>query len=112
LEFRRGDIVYIKLDKGVGSEQGGSRPAVIVQNDVGNVFSPTIIVALVTSKTDKPTIPTHVFVPKEYGFDEDSVILCEQLKTVDKRRVFRKYKSLDSKIVGYINQALKISLAV
>ena len=82
---RRGDVFYADLNPVVGSEQGGIRPVLVVQNDVGNKYSPTVIVAAITSQIDKAKLPTHVELQsEEYGLEKDSVILLEQLRTIDK----------------------------
>ena len=99
---RRGDIIYADLNPVVGSEQGGTRPVLVVQNDVGNKYSPTVIVAAITSQIEKAKLPTHIELQHEdYGLEKDSVILLEQLRTIDKRRLKEKIK---------VDQALKISL--
>lgn len=109
--MRRGDIYYADLRPVVGSEQGGIRPVVIVQNDVGNRHSPTIIVAAVTSKLNKAKLPTHIELPaQEYHMVKDSVILLEQLRTIDKSRLKDKICHLDGEIMRKVNQGLKISL--
>jgi mRNA interferase MazF len=109
--LRRGDIYYADLRPVVGSEQGGIRPVVIVQNDVGNRHSPTIIVAAVTSKLNKAKLPTHIELPaQEYHMVKDSVILLEQLRTIDKSRLKDKICHLDGEIMRKVNQGLKISL--
>ena len=109
--MRRGDVYYCDLRPVVGSEQGGIRPVLIVQNDVGNKHSPTIIVAAITSKQNKAKLPTHIELSaKRYDMERDSVILLEQLRTVDKRRLKDKVCHLDDRIQKKIDIALKISL--
>ena len=90
-KIRRGDIYYADLSPVVGSEQGGLRPVLIIQNNIGNRFSPTVIIAAITSKISKPKIQTHVAVSKsKNGLEKDSVVLLEQIRTIDKRRLQRK----------------------
>ncbi|MGB9814062.1 type II toxin-antitoxin system PemK/MazF family toxin [Thermovenabulum sp.] len=110
---RRGDVFYADLNPVVGSEQGGVRPVLVVQNDVGNKYSPTVIVAAITSQIDKAKLPTHVELKKEdYGLEKDSVVLLEQLRTIDKRRLKEKITFLDSEIMAKVDEALKISLGL
>lgn len=93
---RRGDIFYADLNPVVGSEQGGIRPVLVVQNDIGNKYSPTVIIAAITSQIDKAKLPTHVELKSaDYGLEKDSVILLEQLRTIDKRRLKEKITILD-----------------
>lgn len=109
--LKRGDVYYADLRPVVGSEQGGIRPVVIVQNDVGNRHSPTVIVAAVTSKLNKAKLPTHIELPAQrYQLVKDSVILLEQLRTIDKSRLKDKICHLDGEIMVKIDQGLKISL--
>lgn len=111
MNLKRGDVYYADLRPVVGSEQGGIRPVVIVQNDVGNRHSPTIIVAAVTSKLNKAKLPTHIELSaNKYHMVKDSVILLEQLRTIDKSRLKDKICHLDGDIMGRIDQGLKISL--
>jgi len=110
---RRGDIFYADLNPVVGSEQGGIRPVLVVQNDVGNKYSPTIIIAAITSQIDKAKLPTHVELQsKDYGLEKDSVILLEQLRTIDKRRLKEKITILDQDIMKKVDEALKVSLGL
>ncbi|GLI18741.1 MULTISPECIES: type II toxin-antitoxin system PemK/MazF family toxin [Tepidanaerobacter] len=110
---RRGEIFYADLNPVVGSEQGGIRPVLIVQNDVGNKYSPTVIIAAITSQIDKAKLPTHVELPsKDYGLEKDSVILLEQLRTIDKRRLKQKITILDQEIMKKVDKALKVSLGL
>lgn len=110
-DLKRGDIYYADLRPVVGSEQGGIRPVVIVQNDVGNRHSPTVIVAAVTSKLNKAKLPTHIELSAEkYHLVKDSVILLEQLRTIDKSRLKDKICHLDGEVMGRIDKGLKISL--
>ena len=109
--MRRGDIYYADLRPVVGSEQGGIRPVLIVQNDVGNRHSPTIICAAITSKMNKAKLPTHIELSAgKYGMVKDSVILLEQLRTIDKQRLKDKVCHLDDDIMQKVNKGLMISL--
>ena len=109
--IQRGDIYYADLRPVVGSEQGGVRPVLIVQNDVGNRHSPTVICAAITSQMNKAKLPTHVELDcEEYALSRDSVVLLEQLRTIDKRRLKDKVCHLDHKILNKIDKALEISL--
>lgn len=108
---RRGDIFYADLRPVVGSEQGGIRPVLIIQNDTGNRHSPTVICAAITSKMGKAKLPTHVQIDSmRYDIVKDSVILLEQLRTIDKKRLKDKVCHLDNEIIGKVNRALSISL--
>lgn len=109
--IRRGDVYYADLRPVVGSEQGGIRPVLIIQNDVGNKHSPTVICAAVTSKMNKAKLPTHVeLTAKESGIVKDSVILLEQLRTIDKQRLREKICHIDDTLLARVNRALMISL--
>ena len=108
---KRGDIYYADLSPVVGSEQGGVRPVLIIQNDTGNRHSPTVICAAITSKMNKAKLPTHVEIDSSrYDIIKDSVILLEQLRTIDKKRLKDKVCHLDSEIIKKVNQALLVSL--
>ncbi len=110
---RRGDIYYADLRPVVGSEQGGVRPVLVIQNDAGNRHSPTVIVAAITSRMNKAKLPTHVEVSAErYGIVKDSVILLEQVRTIDKSRLREKICHLESDIQRKIDHALLISLSL
>lgn len=110
---RRGDIFYADLSPVVGSEQGGVRPVLIVQNDVGNKYSPTVIVAAITSQINKAKLPTHIeILGEDYGLNKDSVILLEQVRTVDKKRLKEKIGHLDEEKMELVNDALIISLGL
>ena len=109
-DIKRGELYYADLSPVVGSEQGGVRPVLIVQNDVGNKYSPTVIVAAITSQINKAKIPTHIELSTTYGLTKDSVLLLEQIRTLDKRRLKEKIGILDSKCMENVNQALLISL--
>lgn len=108
---RRGDIYYADLRPVIGSEQGGIRPVLIIQNDVGNKHSPTVICAAITSKMNKAKLPTHVQLDSnKYDIMKDSVILLEQLRTIDKKRLKDKICHLDREILRKVDQALLVSL--
>ncbi len=109
--IKRGEIYYADLSPVVGSEQGGVRPVLVVQNDVGNKFSPTVIAAAITSQLDKAKLPTHITLPAEkYGLPKNSVVLLEQIRTLDKRRLKEKIGELSADIMTRVNEALLISL--
>ena len=111
ISVRRGDIYYADLRPVVGSEQGGVRPVLIIQNDVGNRHSPTIICAAITSKMNKAKLPTHIELNAgRYDMVKDSVILLEQLRTIDKKRLKDKVCHLDEDIMRQVNHGLIISL--
>jgi len=110
---KRGEIYFANLEKGIGSEQNGVRPVLILQNDIGNMYSPTTIVALITSINKKMDLPVHVKLHKEVSkLPHDSVILLEQIRTIDKERLLQRVSQLDSKTMALINQRLLISLGV
>lgn len=109
--IRRGDVYYADLSPVIGSEQGGVRPVLIIQNDIGNRHSPTVICAAITSRMNKAKLPTHVELnASTSNMDEDSVTLLEQLRTIDKKRLKDKVCHLDDRIQKKIDIALKISL--
>ena len=111
MDIKRGDIFYADLSPVVGSEQGGIRPVLIVQNDVGNKYSPTIIGVAITSQINKAKLPTHVELNSAtYGLPKDSVILTEQVRTLDKQRLINKIGELDDLKLKEVNKALLISL--
>lgn len=111
--IRRGELYFADLDPVVGSEQGGRRPVLILQNDTGNRFSPTVIVAALTTRTEKARLPTHILVrAHQCGLDRDSVILLEQLRTVDKRRLGARLGVLPASVLREAERALRISLGV
>jgi len=113
VEVKRGHIFFADLSPVVGSEQGGVRPVLVIQNDVGNKYSPTVIIAAITSQIEKAKLPTHVEVDaKEYGLEKDSVILLEQIRTIDKQRLQDKVTELDERAMQRVNQAIKISLGL
>ncbi len=109
--IKRGDVYYADLSPVVGSEQGGVRPVVVVQNDKGNRYSKTVIVAPISKKMSKPPIPTHV-VFSDLSLSYVSMILCEQLRTIDKQRLNQWICTLDHKTIEKINKAIKVSLAL
>ena len=109
--IKRGDLFYADLSPVVGSEQGGMRPVLIIQNDIGNRYSPTVIAAAVTSQINKAKLPTHIELKAgEYGLPKDSVILMEQIRTIDKRRLKDKIGVLKSETMNRADKALLISL--
>ncbi|MGB9944913.1 type II toxin-antitoxin system PemK/MazF family toxin [Bacillus subtilis] len=110
---KRGDVYFADLSPVVGSEQGGVRPVLVIQNDIGNRFSPTAIVAAITAQIQKAKLPTHVEIDaKRYGFERDSVILLEQIRTIDKQRLTDKITHLDDEMMDKVDEALQISLAL
>jgi len=111
--IKRGDIYYADLSPVVGSEQGGLRPVLIVQNDVGNRYSPTVIAAAITSQVNKTKLPTHIeVVAEEYGLARDSVILLEQVRTIDKKRLKEKMGHLEDDVMRQVNDAISISFGL
>lgn len=111
--IKRGDIFYADLSPVIGSEQGGVRPVLVVQNDVGNKYSPTVIAAAITSQINKAKLPTHIEIGAlEYGLAKDSVILLEQIRTIDKRRLREKIGHLDDELMEKVNSALEISFGL
>ena len=111
--IKRGEIYYADLSPVVGSEQGGVRPVLIVQNDVGNKFSPTVIAAAITSQKDKTALPTHIEVDAvNCGLAKDSVVLLEQVRTIDKRRLKEKMGSLDNADMGKVDHTLTVSFGL
>ncbi|MBQ8002557.1 MAG: type II toxin-antitoxin system PemK/MazF family toxin [Clostridia bacterium] len=110
---KRGDIFYADLSPVVGSEQGGTRPVLVVQNDVGNKYSPTVIAAAITSRINKAKLPTHIEIDAaRYGLNKDSVILLEQVRTIDKKRLREKIGRLDEVQMVKVNDALSISFGL
>ena len=111
--MKRGDIYYADLSPVVGSEQGGVRPVLIVQNDTGNRYSPTVIAAAITSQTNKAKLPTHIALSApDYGLPRDSVVLLEQIRTLDKRRLRERIGTLKPEVMDRVTTAVKISLGV
>jgi mRNA interferase MazF len=113
MQIKRGDIYYADLSPVIGSEQGGIRPVLIVQNNVGNKYSPTVIAAAITSQINKAKLPTHIEIRAEdYGLSKDSVILLEQIRTIDKKRLREKIGHLDAKNMHKVNDAIEISFGL
>jgi mRNA interferase MazF len=108
----RGDLYYADLNPVVGSEQGGIRPVLVIQNDVGNRHSPTIIIAAITSKTMKATLPTHCVICTHTGIDRDSIVLLEQIRTIDKRRLKDCIGALGKDDMSAIDKALAVSVGI
>ena len=110
---KRGDIYYADLSPVVGSEQGGMRPVLIVQNDVGNKHSPTVIAAAITSQINKAKLPTHIELgARTYGLSKDSVILLEQIRTIDKKRLKDRMGKLDDKLMNQVDNAIAVSFGL
>ena len=113
MNIKRGDIYYADLSPVVGSEQGGLRPVLVVQNDVGNRYSPTVIVSAITSKMSKAKLPTHIdVVANQVGLAKDSVILLEQIRTIDKVRLKEKMGHLDERVMNEVNDAITVSFGL
>ena len=111
--IRRGDIYYAELNPVVGSEQGGTRPVLIISNDIGNSHSPTVIIAAITGRTQtKAKLPTHTEVKDVEGLDRDSIILLEQIRTIDKQRLKNHMGTMPENIMARVDKALAISLAM
>lgn len=111
--IRRGEIYYADLSPVVGSEQGGMRPVLIVQNNVGNRFSPTVIAAAITSQMNKAKLPTHIEIEaRTYGLSKDSVVLLEQVRTLDKRRLREKMGTLDDDAMIRVDDAIAVSFGL
>lgn len=110
-QIKRGELYYADLSPVVGSEQGGVRPVLVIQNDIGNKYSPTVIVAAITSKINKAKLPTHIEIEAStYGLDRNSVILLEQIRTLDKSRLLHKIGDLSTFLMKNVDKALLISL--
>ena len=113
VEVRRGYVFFADLSPVIGSEQGGVRPVLVVQNNVGNRYSPTVIVAAITSQINKAKLPTHVELnSREYNLDRDSVVLLEQIRTIDKQRLQNKITELDEPVMQQVDDSLRISLGL
>lgn len=111
--IKRGDIFYADLSPVIGSEQGGVRPVLIVQNDVGNKHSPTVIAAAITSQIGKARLPTHISIDAvNYGLTKDSVVLLEQIRTIDKKRLKDKMGHLDDDVMQQVNNAINVSFGL
>lgn len=112
-EIKRGDIYYADLSPVVGSEQGGVRPVLIVQNNIGNHYSPTVIVAAITARISKPKMPTHVAIKAHHtGIEKDSVILLEQIRTIDKQRLKDHVAQLDEVTMQQVDHGLEVSIGL
>lgn len=110
---KRGDIYYADLNPVIGSEQGGVRPVLIIQNDIGNKYSPTIIVSAITSQINKAKLPTHIEISaSDYNLPKDSVVLLEQIRTIDKKRLREKVGHFDDEMMGKVNECLKVSIGL
>ena len=113
MTIKRGDIYYADLSPVVGSEQGGMRPVLIVQNDIGNKYSPTVIAAAITSQRFKTQLPTHIQVDaQECGLSKDSIVLLEQVRTLDKQRLKERMGNLGERDMIRVNRALSVSLGI
>ncbi|MBD7983940.1 type II toxin-antitoxin system PemK/MazF family toxin [Sporosarcina sp. Sa2YVA2] len=113
MAIKRGDVFFADLSPVVGSEQGGTRPVLVIQNDIGNRFSPTVIVAAITAQIQKAKLPTHVEIDADrYGFERDSVILLEQIRTIDKSRLTDKITHLDELLMEQVDEAIEISFGL
>lgn len=113
MNIKRGDIYYADLSPVIGSEQGGIRPVLIIQNDVGNRYSPTVIAAAITSQRDKTKLPTHISVEaSDCGLAKDSIVLLEQVRTIDKQRLKERMGSLDIASMGMVDKALSVSFGL
>lgn len=110
---KRGDVYYADLSPVIGSEQGGVRPVLVVQNDIGNRYSPTVIVSAITSQINKAKLPTHIEISSEdFSLPKDSVVLLEQIRTIDKKRLKEKIGRFDRSLMGEVDDCLKISLGL
>ena len=110
---KRGDIFYADLSPVIGSEQFGVRPVIVIQNDIGNKYSPTIIIAAITSQINKAKLPTHIEInAPDYGLPKDSVVLLEQIRTIDKRRLREKIGNFDDDMMDNVDECLKISIGL
>lgn len=113
MNVKRGEIYYADLSPVVGSEQGGVRPVLIVQNDVGNKYSPTVIAAAITSQQDKSSLPTHILLSAAgSGLAKDSIVLLEQVRTIDKTRLKEKMGALDNKAMNMVDRAISVSFGL
>ena len=113
MNIKRGDIYYADLSPVVGSEQGGIRPVLIIQNDVGNKYSPTVIAAAITSQREKTKLPTHISVASgDCGLAKDSIVLLEQVRTIDKKRLKERMGTLSDAAMGMVDKALSVSFGL
>ena len=110
--IKRGEIYYADLSPVKGSEQGGVRPCLIIQNDVGNKFSPCTIVAIITTRTTKAKLPTQLWLPTSCGLPRNSMVECEQIRTIDKKRLGEKCGEVDPQTMQKVNECLKISVGI
>jgi len=110
--MQRGDIYFADLNPVIGSEQGGTRPVLIVQNDMGNKHSPTVIVAAITSNTEKVDLPTHIMIDDDCGLNKKSIVLLEQIRTIDKKRISNRVGTLSERDLRKVDEALAISIGV
>ena len=107
---KRGEIYYADLSPVVGSEQGGLRPVLVIQNDIGNKYSPTVIVAAITSQIKKAKLPTHIEIAAQQGLQKPSVVLAEQVRTIDKQRLKERVGMLDDDVMQKVDEGLRISI--
>lgn len=113
MNVKRGDVYYADLSPVIGSEQGGIRPVLVLQNNVGNKYSPTIIVSAITSQINKSKLPTHIEInAAEFGLSKDSVVLLEQIRTIDKKRLRERIGHLNDDVMDQVNEALQISFGM
>lgn len=113
MNIKRGDVYYADLSPVIGSEQGGIRPVLVIQNDTGNKYSPTVIISAITSQLNKAKLPTHIEIEaKEFGLAKDSVILLEQVRTIDKKRLKEKIGHLDEIMMTQVNEGIQISFGI
>ncbi len=113
MNIKRGDIYYADLSPVIGSEQGGVRPVLIVQNDIGNKYSPTVIAAAITSQQDKSNLPTHINLSADCcGLAKDSIVLLEQVRTIDKRRLKERMGSIDGTSMDMVDRAISVSFGL
>lgn len=113
MNVKRGDVYYADLSPVIGSEQGGVRPVLVLQNNVGNKYSPTIIISAITSQINKSKLPTHIEInATDFGLSKDSVVLLEQIRTIDKKRLREKIGHLDDELMYQVNEALQISFGM
>ncbi|MGF0040634.1 type II toxin-antitoxin system PemK/MazF family toxin [Peptoniphilaceae bacterium SGI.131] len=112
MRVKRGDVFYADLSPVVGSEQGGVRPVLVIQNDMGNKYSPTVIIAAITSQINKTKLPTHVKIDPDIGLPKNSVVLMEQVRTIDKKRLRDKVGSFNEKTMRQVDEALFLSVGL
>ncbi len=113
MNIKRGEIYYADLNPVVGSEQGGVRPVLVVQNDIGNRYSSTVIVAAITSRINKAKLPTHIEIPaNKYGLNKKSVVLLEQIRTIDRKRIMEKIGSFGDDMMEKVDKSIVISLGI